>query len=160
MQADDRRWVYKEKISIAQPNLAEAIEEDYFFNSDAGNTALLLEPIAHVFKFTLRAKRLVHRVHVIGEPPGIVFGSKTIFGTISLVTPNPEIINNPFSMCIYSNNRVHVATIHDIMLTSYSSYTLIDRHVFEGDYTARTFDIEPKETENGKCPSGSEMELL
>lgn len=140
MKDDDRSWTYREKISIAAVN---AIKEEWdLFGSEKGNLAVPSAP-AHVFKFTMRARRMVMPINTIGSGSGkdFVTGQRSITGTISLVTANPDIVNNPFDMRIYDKQK-HVATIYDLMFTCFKlEYSLVDRHIFEGDYQARSVEL-------------------
>lgn len=138
---DDRSWTCHEKISTANVNCVEALEEEWdLFGSEKGNIAAPSVP-AHVFKFTMRARRMVTPIESIGAGREFLAGNRIITGTISLVTANPDLVNNPFDMRIYDGQQ-HVATIYDLMFTRFQmEYSLVDRHIFEGDYQARSVEL-------------------
>jgi len=138
---DDRSWTYREKIGIAAVNCVEALEEEWdLFGSEKGNLATPSVP-AHVFKFTMRARRMVTPIESIGAGREFVVGHRSVTGTISLVTANPDLVNNPFDMRIY-NEQKHVATVYDLMFTRFQlEYSLVDRHIFEGAYEARSVEL-------------------
>jgi hypothetical protein len=133
---DDRSWTCQDKISYDRME-----KEELVFGSEGGDHAITSAP-AHIFKFTVRSRRAVMPIAVIGGGGEFVAGHQSITGTISLVTAKPDIVDNPFDMHIYSKGGGHVATIYDLMFTSFKlEYSLIDRHIFEGTYVARSVEL-------------------
>jgi len=132
---EDRNWRSEE----TQPaHLSEILEKD-LFSSFKGDYAIPLNQVANIFNFTVNARRPIElQAAGTGE---VALGIKCIYGTLSLVTSDPNTINNPFNMKIYRHEQ-HFATVRDILFVSFQrEYSLIDRYIYEGDYTAGALEL-------------------
>lgn len=137
---ENRDWHPEEKWHVANRDCSDLPEAE-LFGSIKGDHAIPIGHVANVFQFTLRSRRMSTPVHAIEGPAHIVYGAVRIFGTISIVTSVPSVVEDPFDMQVYRQDK-HVATVRDVMFTTFSrEYSLVDRHIYEGNYEARSIEL-------------------